>query len=303
MRKVLLLALALPLFATKYAGEIFYISPHVRAEGFGGVAVPLGSSPFGFFSNPAIVEGNNILFNYSSLYSGLASFNFFGFSKENFLGHDTDLGVSVALITSSDIKQTALLDTARGVTEGNIYIKERLTFRSTLFSAAFAKNWRSTRIGLKAKVFNENLGVTSGTGFGIDAGLFWHKGPLSVGAVIRDLTGTPIVWRSHREYIYPSIQTGATYLVKGHLLLGTQFDLLFEGRKVSSTYSVGPFSMDTHFGFEYIIGKASGVRVGINRGNMTFGAGFQFKKLTFNYGYTSHSSLGSTSKFSVAIRI
>ncbi len=304
MRKILLFILALPLFATKYAGEIFYISPHVRADGFGGAAVALPSSPFGFFSNPANMEsGKNILFNYSSLYSGLATYNFFGFSKENFIGGNTDLGISLAIITSSDIKYTALIDSSRGVTEGNIYVRDRLTFRSTLFSAAFARNWRSMRLGVKVKVFNENLGVMSGTGFGIDAGAYLKKGPMSAGVVLKDITGTPIVWSSRREYIYPSIEAGATYLIKNHILVGTQFDILFEGRGASASYSLGAVSLDPHFGFEYRFGKASGIRAGINRGRMTFGAGFQFKKLIFNYGYISHSNLGSTNKFSLAINL
>ncbi len=302
MRKILLILLALPLFATKYAGEIFYISPHVRAEGFGGVSVPLGTSPFGFFSNPAIIgERKNILFNYSSLFNGLATYNFFGFSKENFLGKGTDLAVSVSIITSTDIKYTALIDSARGITQGNIYVKDRLTFRSHLLSASFARTWRSYRIGLKVKLFNENLGVISGTGFGVDAGIYFENGPMTAGLVVNDATGTPIVWSTRKEYIYPSIHAGATYLIMNHLLVGTQIDILFEGRDASATYSFNQVSLDPHFGFEYRFGENTGIRAGINRGRFTFGAGFQFKKLLFNYGYSSHSNLGSTNKFSLAI--
>ena len=296
-----LILLALPLFATKYAGEIFELNPGVRATGFGGVGVALNSSPFGFYFNPALIsEGKTGLFNYTSLFSGLATYNFIGFSKRNQSGGGAAIGISI--ISAGNIKGTALRDSAQGISEGNIYIKDILSYSTFLVTMSFVKKFSHFDAGVKLKILHENLAVTAGNGFGLDVGVFKASGPFALGMVIRDVTGTPIFWKGHSEYVYPSINLGATATIKKRIVLGTQFDVYFEGRERSATYNVGRVSFEPHFGFEYRFKRHAGVRIGIDRGRFTFGFGFSVKRLIFDYGYVGHADLGPSNKFSVAFK-
>ena len=300
----LLFLLFFPLYATKYAGEIFELNPDVRATGFGNVAVALSSSPFGFYSNPAIIfENRNVCFNYSSLFNSLASYNFIGFTLGNIDENDTRFATGLSIISAGDIKETALSNPDEGVTQGNIYVKDYLNFKTFIFQLSFSRSWKSSRIGVKFKIFNEDLSITSGTGFGVDAGIYKQCKSFTLGAVVKDLTFTPIFWKSHREYIYPSIVMGATYLLKGHLLVGCQFDFLFEVRDNSSPFSTGMASMVPHFGFAYKFPRIVTISTGLNNNRLTIGFGIDYKRLSLNYAYIGHSDLGSTNKISFSIRL
>ena len=304
MKKSLTLVflLFLPLYATKYAGEIFELNPNVRATSFGNVAVALNSSPSGFYSNPAIIlERRNVFFNYTSLFGGLVSYNFIGFTLGNIDGRNTRFAAGLSIISAGDIKETSLINPEDGISQGNIYIKDYLNFKTLILQFSLSRAWKSSRLGVKFKIFNEDLSVTSGTGFGLDAGLFKQYKNFTLGTVIRDFTYTPIFWESHKEYIYPSISIGATYLLKGHFLLGSQFDFLFEGRDNSAPFSVGLASVTPHFGFAYKFPKVVTIRTGIDNSRLTVGFGIDYKRLSLNYAYTGHSDLGSTSKLSLSI--
>ncbi len=301
---ILLLFLFSPLLATKYSGEIFELNPNVRAAGFGNVAVALYSSPSGFYSNPAIIsENRNLFFNYTSLYNGLASYNFIGFTSGNIDENGTRFAGGISIITSGDIKETALVNPEAGVSQGNIFVKDYLNYKTFIFQFTLSKIWKSYRIGMKLKIFNEDLSVTSGSGFGLDAGILKNFNNFSLGAVVNDFTFTPIFWKNTKEYIYPSIKVGAIYYLKKHLLLGCQFDILFEGRVNSSPFSLGITSMVPHFGFAYRFPRVVTLRTGIDNSRLTIGFGIDYKRFSMNYAYIGHFDLGSTNKLSLSIQL
>jgi hypothetical protein len=280
---MLLAALAATAFATRYAGDFEELGTSARAIGMGGAVVAAATDPSAIYYNPSRTSGfarTSVLFLHSEDFSGLINHNFLGASFHSSL---QSIGFAVLHNGIPGIKLTALPDSTQPPGPNNRPYVLRLVSATDL--VAYVNYARTlspyVAVGGNVKLIYHDLGVGSAFGMGLDLGAtLTPMTDLDVGLRVRNVSTSPLFWDTgSRELVTPR---GALGLAKSfrisrdRLTLALEAEGNMEGLGVTSNYGVEYGFRDVLFG-----------RLGVYRGNFTFGLGLRIKRFHVDYGYAS----------------
>ncbi|MCD6087008.1 MAG: hypothetical protein J7K11_03485 [Candidatus Hydrothermae bacterium] len=306
MRYFFILLAAVPLMATKYAGEPFNMGMGARPLGLGNSYVAVAEDPTSVYWNPAGLRGarsRQVFLMHSDIFGGLLRMDFLSFSIENLLG-DVTGGIGLYILNSPGIKQTALKDTSDTARASNVGVIDELNYNLIAMYLAGARDLLGGRLGMSIKVLQEDLSVEKGIGMGVDLGYQRTGEHVSYGIVLRDAFMTPIFWSSGRkEYIMPNLRLGISFQRKGSFLLTADLQTFFENRSTSSPLSLSIVSFEPSLGLEINVTGFFKLRGGLDRGNPAFGAGINTNRFDIDYAFLAHSDLGSSYRISLTGRL
>ncbi len=240
------------------------------------------------------ISGRELMFTHMSSFSGLVSTNnlFAGLRRG-----DWGFAAGFYMVSSSGLIRTAYDSTA-----GRIVPAGEFGYRFTSFYFGAARNG----LGVTIKAVQETIDTVTAIGIGLDVGVQKTIKGIRMGAVIHDLTSTPIVWSTGlKEFILPNVRLGLAYTYRS-LTASAESEVRFENMETASTYSVGILSLDPHLGIEWNIhqriidgGDFFSIRLGLDRTIPTFGAGFKTKWASIDYAFITHSVLGGSHRISI----
>lgn len=203
----------------------------------------------------------------SSLFGGLANLVCGGISLR---GEDSGYGFNFILHTVGDIHYTLnALDDTDG--DGQLDYGEELnedlisyfSSREGALFSSYARYFGDFAVGVRLKFIYRRIYNEVAYGAGTDIGVILDRGNYAVGAMIRDITTSPIFWEGRTEHIAPSYLLGCGMRRE----IGS-VDVLLEANIMFDDY-----------GFNHLLG----FEIGINKW-LDFRAGFLYEQLTAGIG-------------------
>jgi hypothetical protein len=325
------LCVATPAGATKFAGEFMAIGGGARALAMGGASVAVAGDASTVYWNPAGIagiEGRQALAMHSERFGDLVNFNFGAYMQPAwFMPEERGAAIGFALLHLGVDDQVVSNQLGFIDQNGNGRVDpgERFTLNGQPFDDfgslpresdnsfalfnTFAVETAYGRVGGTLKLIYVNaIAGESMTGIGIDLGYLYRDlivENLDVGVKLRDATGTYLSWSTGtNEFIFPMTRIGAAYEIfapslNGSLLLAADADVYFDNRRTASDLWVGRASTDLHLGAELNFQDRVMVRGGLDGGNETAGAGIRVGFLGFDYAYLHHDDFDATHRVSV----
>lgn len=308
----------------KYAGEFMSTGVGARALGMGGAYVAGGGDVTYGYWNPAGLSPLNfpdLAAMHSERFAGVVNYDYLAFAMP-FRQKET-LGFSVIRLGIDDIPISAIprsdLQPDEQFTDENgnprvnrPYIARYVSDAEYAFYVSYAKRYnRIFAYGANAKVVRKGVGDNSAWGIGFDIGVAWNPWRrLIVGANFQDITTTLLAWDTGRkELISPTLKTGLSYpftlpVLKSRLLLASDVDVRFEGRRGAAQAYLGAVSFDFRLGGEISFYDIIALRLGRDDlGNFTAGAGIILSRLNMDYAFMQHTDLENTHRISLRIRL
>lgn len=293
-------------WASKYASEPFAFGNDARYLGMGNTGTAFANGPASLFWNVAgltkSVDTYHFVFLHGSYFNNLHTTENIALSKKGLLDKDLYTGLRLYLLQSSGIKSTELQNPDEPIGPSNPpIVKEELSYRVGLLQIGLAKNIGTLSWGVAFKVIYEDLSVEKGYGFGIDLGLHGYTMGILYGVTLKDAFTTPLFWSSGlREYIWPQLRLGTAAQFKT-VIVALDLTTVFENYGNASLYSLSRVSFDPDVGIEWTPLKFVALRTGINRGNLTFGLGLNFRKFALDYALLRHPDLDNSHKVSLGV--
>jgi len=286
-------------FGAKYAGEFLDLPVSGRAQAMGGAYVTLARISESPFWNPACIvreEGKQIFLFHSESFGGIINYNAVSSAMSDKM---QGLGLALYQVGYPDIiftNDSVALDTAN-VDDWVLYFTygKKVKFGEVTTSCLY--------LGANVKTIYRRWQEGSAYGFGIDGGVLYNFYPFSVGLYIENLTTTLLFWNAGaREFIVPLLKMGISYEVpaerfSGKFILAGGLDTNIEN-KITKLDAI---KSDPHIGVEYVYEDRFAVRIGWDKGDMSFGAGIKLGSLTVDYGQSYHPQLGTNSRLSGSV--
>ncbi|KPJ53900.1 hypothetical protein AMJ39_02595 [candidate division TA06 bacterium DG_24] len=321
---------------TKYAGEYLTLGVGGRALGLGGAYVSMADDVTASYWNPAglaLLDRREMSFMHAENFAGIVQYDFLAYGQA--WGDSTrpsGVGIGLVRLGVDEIPVTSTLelldygldgepntgDEGEGngrldVNERIVYDEDKISWTSDNEIAVYLSYGRgmssSLYLGGSVKILGKFLYENSAVGIGADVGaLYRPRSWLTVGAVLQDMTTSPLVWNTGtRETITPTLRAGLSsrHLVErfeGDLTLAAGTDVRFEEQSLGSTLSSGGVSLDLHVGAEYRYRDMVGVRLGADRGRLTAGAGFSVRMFLADYAFLAHEDLGNSHRVSLGVQ-
>ena len=280
---VLLAVLAAAAFATRYAGDFEELGTSARAIGMGGAVVAAASDPSAIYYNPSRPSGfarTSVLFLHSEDFSGMVKHNYLGVSFHSSL---QSIGFAVLHNGIPGIKLTALPDSTQPPGPNNRpYILREVSATQVVGYVNYARTLSPyISLGGNVKLIYHDLGVGSAFGMGLDLGAtLTPMTDLDVGLRVRNASTSPLFWDTGtRELMMPRAALGLAKLfriAKDRLTLALETEANIEG-----------LDFTPNFGVEYGLRNVLFGRLGVYRGNFSFGLGLRLKRFHVDYGYAS----------------
>ena len=275
--------LVTPGLATRYAGDFEELGTSARAIGMGGAVVAIAGGPTAIYYNPArtsLAEQTAAFFLHSEDFSGLVQHNFIGMSFPQEL---QSIGFAVLHNGIPGIKLTALPDTMEPPSEENRpYVTNVVSANQLVGYVNYSRRFTPhVSLGANAKLIYQSLGAGSSFGMGIDAGLGLTPGAgIDIGIRVRNASTSPLFWDTGtRELIMPKAAVG----------VGKTFDLGRDALRLALEVegTTDDLALTPNLGVEYSFRNVLHGRLGMHRGNFTFGLGARYKRFYIDYGYAS----------------
>lgn len=312
---------------SRYAASFLELGVGARALGMGGAYVGLSDDATGFYWNPgglALLPNLQAASMYAEIFKDLGKQSYVNAAMPIFGG--AAISLSWIRVSVEDIPRYEFDD------NGNISAADRINDEAlTLddepvgyfgnfndaFIISFAKyipwnldlGWQYFEVpidlgfGFNLKMLRQALDDKTGSGVGLDAGFIMrmglndifsepYYGDLSFGLSVQDLANTQITWNTdsrHKDRVARNFKYGFAY-VQPLPFMKSKFTFSFD---LNSRYSGS-----THLGGELLVKSHFALRMGVNSGFFTAGAGLYFWKLHLDYAYQSHD-LGNSHRVSL----
>jgi len=279
----LLTTLVATAVATRYADDFEELGTSARAIGMGGAVVAAASDPSAIYYNPSRPSGfsrTSVLFLHSEDFSGLVKHNYLGISFHSPL---QSVGFAVLQNGVPNIPLTTVPDTTQPSGPNNRpYVLRYVSATDVVGYVNYARTLSPyASIGGNAKIIYEDLGVGSAFGMGVDLGAtVTPMTDLDIGLRVRNASASPLFWDTGtRELVMPR---GALGLAKSFRMSRDRLTLAFEAEA-----NVEGLEFTPNYGIEYGFRNVLFGRLGVYRGNFTFGVGLRIKRFHVDYGYAS----------------
>jgi hypothetical protein len=283
MAVALLAALAATAFATRYAGDFEVLGTSARAIGMGGAVVAAASDPSAIYYNPSRPSGfarTSVLFLHSEDFSGLVKHNYLGVSFHSSL---QSIGFAVLHNGIPGIKLTALPDSTQPPGPNNRpYVLREVSATQVVGYVNYARTLSPyASLGGNVKIIYHDIGVGSAFGMGLDLGAtLTPMTDLDLGLRVRNASTSPLFWDTGtRELVMPRAALG---LAKSFRIARDRLTLALE-----TEANIEGLDFTPNFGVEYGFRNVLFGRLGVYRGNFSFGLGLRLKRFHVDYGYAS----------------
>ena len=265
------------------AGSFLRIGVGARALGMGGAFVALADDPTAIYWNPAglaSLESGELASMYTNQFGLGAHFSFLAFSQP--WAENKGWAVGIVNLSLGQIPITGLDEHGRPV------VTRYTESSETALLLAYAQILFRSSLGITVKGMRQTLADESSLGFGVDLGakipLFEN---LSLGAILR--TGF-VNWSTGEKVVFPAQAIlGMAYRLFPKLILTFDAGLQTDRR------------MEVHAGAEYWLIPQLALRMGLDRGKLTAGAGFVIKQFKLDYALMFHD-LGLSHRISFGMR-
>ena len=302
---LILLVLALPLTATKYAGEIFAISPGVLSSAMGGTGLTYKDSFSAGWWNPALLSANP-----ETGMELMHSQHFEGLLKQNQLslifGKQTHTSLTLNHLMIDKIKLTRLENPADSLSNDNRPIVwKTVSNQDFILSGGIARQLgESVSLGISPKLAYRSLAQKSGYAFGADLGLFWQTSAnLALGANLRDFFSTQVLWdNGTHEIVIPNLDLEIGYDFEPFGNIPVHVDVRSEMRpeEQAATISTKGFSSDLHAGLAIQPLPSLKLLACYDADAFTAGLGIGYQRFSLNYAFRngSQDDLGYSQRIS-----
>ncbi|MFH1943453.1 MAG: hypothetical protein ABIL68_15230 [bacterium] len=322
---LLLFVASIPSFASrgshiaKYANAFLEIGVGARPLGMGGAYVGAAGDVTAIYWNPAGLVGMETLqFHgmHAERFSGIVNWDFIGVGLP--LKGGTAMGFGFFRSGVDGIPFTDVQDPSRALGEiyieetgrrvqNDVFVTESVDESEMAFMFSFAKRGSSVfSYGGNLKIIRKSAGPYSAWGLGFDFGVLWKPyHSLLAGLTVLDGTSTWIAWRGgRREIVLPQIRAGLATPINisvFELLPVLDIHVGFENRGSAAQVSMGRTDIDFKGGLEIAYGKCVAIRLGMDGGRFTAGAGMTVSAIQFDYGFSRHSDLGNSHRISLTL--
>jgi hypothetical protein len=334
---LLLILIAVPCEADKYAGEFLKLGVGARALGMGEAFVALAGDASATYWNPAglvAVSQRQVLFMHAEQFGDALNHDFISFAMA--LEEQGAIAVSVIRLGADDIPVTAEirpdpeedvgLDGVPGTGdegEGNgrfdpgepfilrlhqdeIFWKSAAEY-AVVFSYAKRVGERLSLGGNFKLLTQRFLGLASSFGVGLDFGLLYEASDnLTLGLKMADPTTTRLFWDTGaRETIRPTVFPGLQYTrevaaLRGRLTAAFDARITFEGYDGSQLESESVCA-DLRPGLEYWYRDTIAGRFGASGDRMTAGFGVRYGGFGADYAFVGHEELDNSHRVSLSV--
>lgn len=335
MKKILIYIIVglLPVFisaqSSKYAAEFMELGVGSRALSMGSAYVGLSNDVTAYHWNPAglaFLPNFQASSMYATLFNQLEQQSYVGVALPVFGGASVSLSwmrLSVDDIPIYEFDNNDLIKAVDRVFYGGTKLTAApagyFSSHSDAFVITFAKylrlNWDlgwqyfelpvDLGFGLNLKLLQQSIDDRSGSGMGLDLGFISRiglneifsdidYGDIAFGLNVQDLTQTQITWDTdskHKDRVPYNVKYGISY-VQPVSSLRSSFTIAFD---LNTRYNG-----TAHVGGEFLYHSMMAVRMGMNAGFFTSGAGFYLWKFRVDYAYQGHD-LGNTHRVSILI--
>ncbi len=302
-----LILFSAPAFGAKYAGEFLSLGVGAKALGMGGAFVGVADDVTACFWNPSGLSQLNqkqLSLMHAETFGSLLNQDFAAFVLPLVQKTRTSaLAFSLHRLGGGGVKITEKIDTNLVV-----LLREESHADYALFFSYSHQMKPQFFWGANLKLIYRDVVTVSA--FGIGADLAFLAKPysfLSLGANLMDLTSSLLFYdNGTTETINPTTKLGMAInhqLEDFYLILATDADVRYEGRKSAAQFWLGKLSADMHYGLEVSYkGKLSG-RLGFDRGDFTAGAGFWINQFGLDVAFLSHEELDNTYRISLLLKL
>lgn len=329
-RLVVVILLTLPCVvlgqARKYSNEFLNLGVGARALGLGGAFTSAVNDVTAGFWNPAALtqtqEDLQVSVMHSPYFSGISSYDYFGFSKR--VGEQNAIGLSLIRFGVDNIANTYDL-----IQNGQINYDRVKSFSAVdwgfMGHFGHVTNDEKFSWGASTKVIHRTVGTfATAWGFGFDAGVLYKNENLKLALVGKDITFTFNAWKfnftdAEKAVLYqtnndipktsleitsPRLIGSASYLFEfdewNQLMPTADITIYLDGKR-NTLIRTNALSIAPVFGVEYGFKKTIYVRGGLGQfqnflnveGKKTFsvqpnaGIGLQLKNFAIDYALTN----------------
>lgn len=255
----------------------------VRASAMGQSFVSIADDASAIFYNPGgliNIKGTQAVGMYSKLFSDVDGVNYGTFG----LAHNFDfgiVGIGVAYLNVGDIPYVENESGPTGLTFSNNQTAVYLSY-----TKLFLEN---LNIGGNLKFINHSMANYSGTGFGLDLGLYSTVNEqLTVGLMFQDLIGPIVKLNKQEDKFRTKVKFGFVYKpIKGLKLAP---EAVFESDKDEIFSIGGEYAL-----FNDMLFLRSGFSTMYN--SFSAGVGLKYMNAGIDYSFNTHKYLGNINKF------
>lgn len=294
---VLMLLVLVPLSATKYAGEVFAISPGVQASAMGGTGLTYSDSFAAGWWNPALLALNpdpGVELMRSQHFEGLMDQN----QLSILLGRTNSSSLMINHLVIEDIKLTRIPHPDQPIGPDNRpYVYKTVDNQDFIIYGGIARSIRpKLHLGMAPKLAYRSLAEHGGYAFGADLGMLWMPASNArLGLNLRDFFSTQVFWEGgEHELVTPNldIELGYELSVLKKFPMHVAIRSEWRADDIESSVNFGSLGADLHAGMAIAPIPALKVMAGYDIDAFTAGLGVKYKVFGINYAFRSASPEG-----------